>query len=312
MISRDEAIRITSAYFPNGVEALAEQLGVIVLVSPLVGVEGWCVRGPTTVIRVNASSTQYRQRFTLAHELAHLVLGTEPDIATEPFQSNRQEERDADQLASEFLIPNEQLQTHLREALPVDAKTLERLAKAANVSPVMAACRVVNATAELDLQNAAVVFLVGGKERWRYSHGLRFEEDAVKRLFQLAMNSKPNLVREDNQDGNVVVGSIIETQAYQVLLIQLLSANDASNETYEERIRRLAQDVFGDDLGFRQSVAAVLGSIKTKCAGQSLNEAVGYFFEYYPGTKYVGTKAIVLQSQAGREYVELCLKRWFS
>ncbi len=311
MISRATAIRITSKNFPKGPETLAKHLGITVQASPLVGAEGWCVRGPKTAIRLNSASTSFRRRFTLAHELAHLVLGTEPDIATEPFRSSRQEERDADQLASEFLIPKEQLQTHLRDNVPVDAKTLERLAKAANVSPVMAACRVVNATDELALQNAAVVFFVDGREQWRYSHGLRFEEDDAQQLFQLAMECKPKLVREDNQDGNVIVGSIIDAQVYQVLLIQLLSEDEASKETNEERISRLAQKLFGEDLSFRQSVAASLGTIKNKCSGQSLEEAFRFFLQHYPGTKYTGAKAITLLSQAGREYVRLYLQRWF-
>ncbi|MEZ6153409.1 MAG: ImmA/IrrE family metallo-endopeptidase [Pirellulaceae bacterium] len=103
----------------------------------------------TATIRINATASPFRQRFTLAHELAHWVLGTKPDIATEPFRSVRQEECDADQLASEFLIPIEQANAHFRGHLPIDAKTLKRLAKAAKVSPVMAACRVVNAVEEL-------------------------------------------------------------------------------------------------------------------------------------------------------------------
>ena len=311
MISRTTAIRITTKNFPKGPEALAKHLGVVVRAAALEGVEGWCVLGPTTVIRVNSKSTLSRQRFTLAHELAHLVLGTEPDIASEPFRSNRKEERDADQLASEFLIPNEQLHAYLSDKLPVDAKTLGRLAKAANVSPVMAACRVVNATDELDLQNAAVVFFVDGREQWRYSHGLEFDERDAQRLFRLAMKHKPQLVREDNQDGNVAVGSIIDAQAYQVLLIQLLPEDQASKETVEEQVSRLAKKVFGDDLSFRQSVAAVLGSIKTKCSGQNLDDVCQFFFRQYVGPKYTGTNASALRSQSGREYVRLHLQRWF-
>lgn len=165
MISRTAAIRITSDSFPLGPEALAKELSVKVVASKLAGVEGWCLRGSNTIIRLNSGSTKHRQRFTLAHELAHLVLGSEPDVATEPFRSNRQEERDADQLASEFLIPDGKLTEYLRDKSPVDAKTLTRLARAAKVSPVMAACRVVNATDRLGLQNAAVVFFIDGRRR---------------------------------------------------------------------------------------------------------------------------------------------------
>lgn len=74
--------------------------------SPLNGVEGWCIRGPTTIVRLSQNSSEVRRRFTLAHELAHLVLGTDPDIALEPFRSDRLEEREADRLAAECLIPS--------------------------------------------------------------------------------------------------------------------------------------------------------------------------------------------------------------
>lgn len=160
MISRKEALRITASSFPNGPEELAKRLDVEFFASPMVGVEGWCIRGVRSVIRVNSSSSKSRQRFTLSHELAHLVLGTEPDIATEPFRSDRSEERDADQLASEILIPDVELARHLGAQLPIDAKSLKRLSNIAKVSPVMAACRVVSATQQLGLQNAAVVFFI--------------------------------------------------------------------------------------------------------------------------------------------------------
>lgn len=228
MISRAEAIQICAQSFPAGPERLADHLKVAVLTSPLRGVEGWCVRGVNTVIRVNSESSAFRQRFTLAHELAHLILGTQPDVASEPFCSISHEERDADRLASEFLIPDDQLTRHLRSELPVHAKTLERLAKAANVSPVVAACRVVGATVTLGLHNAAVVFCVHGKERWRYSYGLQFDEAEAEELLAQALANKPNIVRNENRDGNIVVGSIIDAQIYQVLLIQLLSTGDSN------------------------------------------------------------------------------------
>ena len=312
MISRAKAIEICAENFPNGPEQLAAHLNVTVGRSPLQGVEGWCVRGVRTVIRINSASSTSRQRFTLAHELAHLVLGTEPDIAIEPFRSNNREERDADQLASEFLIPTDELSRHVRNELPIDARTLERLAKTANVSPVMAACRVVNATDELGLQNAAVVFFVDGSERWRYSHGLTFDEQSAAELLSEALANKPNPVRENNRDGNVIVGSIIDAQVYQVLLIQLLSEDTASQKTREERIGALAEHLFGDEQSFRQSVAASLGIVKQKCHGQSLAQAVAHFESNYLGRKYTGVREAKLRSASGRRYVRLYLERWFS
>jgi len=280
--------------------------------APLQGVEGWCVRGPNTVIRVNSQSSPSRQRFTLAHELAHLVLGTKPDIASEPFQSSNKEERDADQLASEFLIPTGELRRHVQDRLPVDAKSLRRLAKAANVSPVMAACRLVSATEELGLQNAAVVFFVSAEERWRFSQGLSFDEKEAQGLLIECLSNKPNVVRVENHDGNVVVGSIIDAQAYQVLLIQLLPEDMALQETREERRQKLATRLFGEDYSFRQSIAGTLSTIKQRCKGQDLDDAVKFFEGNYLGIKYKGTRERKLRSNAGREYIRLCLERWFA
>jgi hypothetical protein len=261
---------------------------------------------------VNSESSAFRQRFTLAHELAHLILGTQPDVASEPFCSISHGERDADRLASEFLIPDDQLTRHLRSELPVHAKTLERLAKAANVSPVVAACRVVGATDTLGLHNAAVVFFVHGKERWRYSYGLQFDEAEAEELLTQALANKPNIVRNENRDGNIVVGSIIDAQIYQVLLIQLLPQATATLQSREERLQTLVDHLFGDDHSFQQSVAAIMGFVKQKCQGQGLEQAIRFFEEKYVGKRYVGIREQKLRSKGGREYVRACLERWFN
>jgi hypothetical protein len=311
VISQEDALRIAAEHFPAGPESLVERLGAEVHYVPLVGADGWCVQGVRTIIRVNSNSAASRQRFTLAHELAHLILGTEPDIALQPFQSDREEERTADRLASELLIPPEQIEKHLRGHVPVDARSLKRLAKASNVSPVMAACRVVSATEQLGLENAAVVFFTGGREQWRYSYGLRFDAESAQATYEVAMDAKPDLIRQNNSDGNIVVGSIIDAHQYQVLLVQLLAAEKATQETYEERLSQLGQVLFAGDHSFRQSIAASLGIIKGKCAGQSLEQACDFFYGNYPDKKYKDGKAQKLKSDAGRRYIRLYLERWF-
>ena len=174
--------------------------------------------------------------------------------------------------------------------MPIHAKTLERLAKAANVSPVVVACRVVSAADELGLNNAAVVFFVEGIEQWRFSRGLQFDKAAATALMKQAAANDSEIVREENQDGNVVVGSIIDAQIYQVLLIQLLPPATAIRQTREERMQLLAAQVFGGDLSFQQSVAAVLGGVKQKCEGQTLEAAIEFFQTQYLGLKYTGAR----------------------
>lgn len=247
----------------------------------------------------------------MAHELAHLILGTDSELVSEPFQCNDTEERDADRLAAQFLVPDNRLEHFIGNHLPVDARTLRRISQDANVSPVMAACRVVSASEQLGILNAAIIYFNNGVEVWKYSENLVFEDGEPRELLEDALRARPNLARSDNGDGNVNACSLFETTSYQLLLVQLLPQSVAEGESSEEKRRRLAKSVFGEEIGFQQSVAAVLGSVKQRCKGQSLYDAVAYFENHYLGTKYDGEKMTRLCTPEGREYVRIHLSRWF-
>jgi Zn-dependent peptidase ImmA (M78 family) len=107
--SASRATKIAHDAYPKGPEALAQRLNVQVVYAPMENRLGWCVAADHGIrIRINTGATKTRQRFTLARELAHVVLGTEPDLVAwgdVPFGSNRREEREADKLASDFLLP---------------------------------------------------------------------------------------------------------------------------------------------------------------------------------------------------------------
>lgn len=312
VVSLDDAIEFTREHYPQGPEKLAEKTGVVVLESPLRGAAGWCIKGKQPRIRLDTSTSVSRKRFTLAHEMAHLVLGTDPDLVLEPFQSNRQEEREADRVASVFLIPDERLRQLVGGQIPVDAKTLRRVAKEANVSPVMAARRVVADCKELGLINAAVFYFENGELIWSYSESLQFAPHEPTELFREAKRAYPALARSDNGDGNVNVCSLLKTEYYQLLLVQLLHPSQAEEESLEERRRRLAAFVFGDDASFRQSVAGTLGVVRQRCNDATIEEAAAYFEENYIGTKYDGEQMARLLTEEGRQYVRIHLSRWFS
>lgn len=312
VVTLDDAIEITRKHYPKGPEKLAEQLGVIVLEAALRGAAGWCIQGKRPRIRLDTSTSVSRKRFTLAHELAHLVLETDPELVLEPFQSDRQEEREADRVASTFLIPDERLRQLVGDQVPVDVKTLNRVAKEANVSPVMAARRVVADCKQLGLLNAAVFYFEHGELIWSYSESLTFDRDEPAELFREAKRAYPALARSDNGDGNVNVCSLLETEYYQLLLVQLLHPSQAEEESLEEKRRRLAAFVFGDDTSFRQSVAGSLGVVRQRCQGCTIEEAAAYFEENYMGTKYEGVQLDRLRTEEGRQYVRIHLSRWFS
>lgn len=103
---------------PNLVELLEER-GVKILVHPLGNISGLAARasraGQTSVpfIVVNSDHWGERQRFTMAHELAHLVLRVSPGI---------EKEKIANRFAEAFLIPTKALWLEVgqhRKSIPI-------------------------------------------------------------------------------------------------------------------------------------------------------------------------------------------------
>lgn len=310
MIDRESALREAAARFPNGPEVLAASLGIRVERSPLVGTSGWCLRGPTTIIRINSHEPEVRQRFTLAHELAHLILGTTPDIASEPFQSDRQEERDADQLASELFLPIDRLRAWIDSEAPVDFRTIQRIAHTANVSPLMVACRLVNTSGDLGLRNASVLYRGDDGHRWRLCAGITFEVTVEEQVFLLTPRVGAGASRLPLDDGRVLIVSGFEARGYRAVFAQALTTLEAALETPEERLRRLKDDLFGGDASFEQSVASRLGHVKRKHPQARLDDAVDSFFESYAPDESTDQYRR-LRSTQGRAYVRLFLSRWY-
>jgi len=310
VISRHDALALSADAFPQGPEALSRHLKVRVETGVLSGCEGWCIRrGEHAIIRINAASAATRQRFTLAHELAHLILGTRPDVLREPFRSVTAEEKAADQLASELLIPDERARAFLGRTLPIDAKRIERLALMANVSSVMAACRIVSMTTELGLQNAAVAFFDGeGRYKWRYSAGLKFTDDEAARLYPMVIAS-PTPLRIPNADGNTIVCSRINAQQYAALLFQLLPPDIAEQPTVEERTQQLRGLLFNGDYSFQQSVAGAIGWIRNKFSHLTVDAAMAEFDAKYLQTKWTPAQRQRLMSSDGREFLRLELEK---
>lgn len=81
----------------------------------------WTDAGPEIVLQANQKAT--RQRFTLAHELAHIYLGhgqhgTHPH--GQPYRDARPEERLADAVAGHLLVPGDEIR-RLRDLTPTIA-----------------------------------------------------------------------------------------------------------------------------------------------------------------------------------------------
>ncbi len=143
---------------PIPVERLAQNLGVELRYEPFAGeqdqVSGMLFRdGGRTVIGINANEGQLRQRFTIAHEIGHLLLHKAPmylDTPAEVFMRNQRssqsvdpKEIQANTFAAELLMPEKLVraeaadaQAELSKRSPlVDTEELvERLAQKFQVS----------------------------------------------------------------------------------------------------------------------------------------------------------------------------------
>lgn len=148
-----EALQLAAEAYPQGPEAIAVRLGAEVRYEPL-SKDGWCLRGPAKiVIKLNSNAPATHQRFTLAHEVAHLIFGTKTDIADRGFEgydSKSPAERQADALASQLLLPVGHVQPHITTPV-VDPTMIRKIGKQATVSEQVVALRLARLAGELGI-----------------------------------------------------------------------------------------------------------------------------------------------------------------
>jgi hypothetical protein len=315
MISVERALQFARRHYPEGPEKLAEHLGVRVASSAMRGCDGWCLSyGGRAVIRINSGLVKSRQRFTLAHELGHLLLNI-PSVIGESFtdilQSDDAEERRVNEVAAELLIPREVVKAVASE-LPVVASVLRRLAKQSHVSELAAALRIANLAPDLGLENACVVFFEGDTVSWQWSRTLSMPEDTAISLRNDAREAAPNAfrhVREEAED--VIVASLIENPFFgsATLFVQLLPAEYGEHKPRDERRAELEQYLFDGQAAFQRKLQGCFGAFKPKVQGMSASEAEAAFWERYED-RFSGVSGKRLASPQGREYVRLRLEEW--
>lgn len=317
MMDIEKAKRFAEKHFPNGPEALAEKLGIDVVESPLTGCDGWVLSDTAgSIIRLNSENSPKRRRFTLAHELGHLLLGV-PTVVGESFydslQSDNAEERRVNDLASELLLPQSVVEKTL-PSVPVLAAQLRKLAKQAKVSELAAAIRVANLATEIGLVNASVAFFQNDEFRWNWSKTLTVRPDVAVRLLNDAKESDPHPFRFDRKKTNdVIVASLIANPYHNsaTLFVQLLPSEVGNQLSAAERRIQLEEYLFKEDNQFRMELQGVFGAFRPKCKSWSLNVAFNEFFKQ-KGDRWDGQRRSRLHSEKGREYVRLRLKEWCS
>lgn len=131
--------------YPVKLGEIAKRLGVKVLLSTLPrGTSGQIGQEDGEfIIRINRHEAKHRQRFTLAHELAHFLLHRDKIVAEGGWSENvllrsgqpESIEYEANRLASDLVIPSDKLQQATEEYTgPMTSEVIEDLAKRFGVS----------------------------------------------------------------------------------------------------------------------------------------------------------------------------------
>jgi hypothetical protein len=315
MTSIDQAKEFAEAHFPEGPEKLAEKLGIKIYHGALTGCDGWALSGPAGKrIRINSNVSATRQRFTLAHELGHLLLAI-PTVVGESIydslKSDSDEERRVNDLASELLLPESVVRQYV-PSVPIVASQLKRLATKAKVSQLSAAIRVANLAEEIGLINASVVFFQNGGLEWHWSKTLEMTPQDAVDLFQAAKRDHPKPVRIPQED-DVIVASLLSNTGFasETLFVQLLPAAAGNSLSKEELKKQLEEFLFKDDYEFRMQLQGVFGWFLPKCKNQPVEDAFAEFYASKVG-RWQGTRRTRLDSIKGRQYVRLRLEDWCS
>ena len=132
--------------YPTDLIGIAHEFGTDVYSTPLPkGVSGMIKRDPSYetdsgfVIFVDADEPPYRQRFTAAHEIAHLLLhkdfigdGIEDNYLLRAEGLSNRQEAEANSFAADLVMPK----VLISEAMSAGHTTVDELARAFNVSKI--------------------------------------------------------------------------------------------------------------------------------------------------------------------------------
>lgn len=122
-----EKLNITKAPIP--IEKVAELFSLSIIYYPKFpdSISGTIIKDEDLhAIGVNENHPKVRQRFTIAHELGHYIMGhDENKILDDSFDKDTDKEREANKFASEILMPYEILKADI-ESEPHDIPSLAR------------------------------------------------------------------------------------------------------------------------------------------------------------------------------------------
>lgn len=223
-----EALGFGNAPIADLVESVEHLTGVDVGTMPLPsGVSGICATDPertTSVVLVNSTDVAERQRFTLAHELGHLLFGDKTHVdAVDGDRSAR--EVLCDEFARHLLLPQGGVQAWLSHAVDatgpprVDERIMALLARHFGASPEATRIQL-DRMGLLPSEFKDAGLPSGRRLAYRYGWGPQFDSDQ-------AAAGQPRVPRrildraiEAYREGNLGIGALAKLQDRSVAQIE--------------------------------------------------------------------------------------------
>ena len=281
MISREQAIEICDQEFPNGLDRIVELCRITVRVCA--SAEGWGFRPKRGgyVIRVNRDVFRGRRKFTLSHEIAHMILHTDHHAATGSgvvgdLLSDIPEEREANRLAGELLLPEAIVRKWLAGVV-VDSQAIRSLARAAEASELATAVRVRTLGDSLGLQRACLYMFGCEGKPGRIIGPQSLAADAARSIYDnLCETRLHDQVFPTSLAGTSGAAIRLSNPAEPCLLVHLVDA--AMPLRGLEALRRHYHEQHPD---FYKRLMATIGSWTGHNRGLMLDESLaGYLAKY--------------------------------
>ncbi|HYH65481.1 MAG TPA: ImmA/IrrE family metallo-endopeptidase [Urbifossiella sp.] len=310
-MDRLAALQLAAQHFPNGPETIAAQLGAEIRLRRI-NIDGWCLRRPGggALITLKDDAPETRRRFTLAHEVAHLILGTQSDVVgrrgSDLYDPRSPEEKEANQLGSELLLPPAVLAKMVR--LPVDSRMIAQVAKRARVSEIVVALRLVRTPARFEMIQPVIARLEEGAVKWQIPISYSLPDDTAQHVYDLAVGHG-GTHRLTDVTGKPMIALALSNPGFQVLLLYWLTAAQAVSPTFWERRKKFEDALFADDPNLRIRVNAFIGSIKPSITSLTTEQAFWAFYEKY-GDRLTGEQAVRFHSATCYDYIRLRLSEY--
>ncbi len=316
-ITEADALRFAEAHFPNAPEKLAEHLDIQVR-SSQISCDGYCLPSEgRSLIRINSAASAARRRFTLAHELGHLVLGIPTVVGETMMDSQRSksaEEKQVNKFAEDILLPVSIAKQFITE-VPVTASVIKATAKKAKVSKLFAARRLASIAKEIGLKDGLVVFYKDNAYAWQWSDTIGIQPAVAQELLAECLQAIPHPAKFARPDQNdYIVASLLENPYLDMttVFVQVVDEEYGLKETTEEQRRKLEAILFADFPNLKQSFNACLGMVKIETYTRSTEACLALFnAKYLNGSRnWDRGFQTLLKSEQGQDYLRLRLKAW--